>query len=429
MLKPVPAIEAFGLWIMLTGTALAHSGHDPQHATLAWNVEWWVLLSLAVPVLLYALGIRRMRRRLGSNRIISAIEMVAFAGGMLVLFIALVSPIDTAAEQLFSVHMVQHLLLLFVAPPLLVFSRPAVVFLWAFRSRPRHIIGRLWISSGLRRIVRVLMNPQLVWVLFSGLFIFWHFPKPYAWALENEGIHAIEHLCFFISALMFWTIVIEPSGRRRLSYPGTLLHVGTTAALGSLPGALLVLATRPLYPEHAAGAATWGLTTMQDQQLAGVIMWVPAGLAYVIAMLWLFARWLREAGDDNLRRVLNLRTGAAPVLALGIALAACSGSSNAQSSAVGGAGDPQRGRELIRQYGCGSCHTIPGINGADALVGPPLDRMGRRIYIAGMLRNTPSNLATWVQFPQQVVPGNAMPNMGLTRTQAEDIAAYLSSLR
>ena len=91
-------------------------------------------------------------------------------------------------------------------------------------------------------------------------------------------------------------------------------------------------------------------------------------------------------------------------------------------------GNPQAGRDLIKTFGCGSCHSIPGVDGADALVGPPLLSWRDRIYIAGMLRNTPDNLRVWIQHPQQVVPGNAMPDMGISAKQAQDIAAYLFTL-
>ena len=92
-------------------------------------------------------------------------------------------------------------------------------------------------------------------------------------------------------------------------------------------------------------------------------------------------------------------------------------------------GNPSRGAALIQYYGCGACHTIPGISGADALVGPPLDKMGRRVYLAGLLRNTPDNMVTWLRYPQRIVPGNAMPDMHLTEEQARDIAAYLYTLK
>jgi cytochrome c len=92
-------------------------------------------------------------------------------------------------------------------------------------------------------------------------------------------------------------------------------------------------------------------------------------------------------------------------------------------------GNPRDGARLIRQYGCGECHIVPGIAGAQGLVGPPLTKLARRVYIAGIMRNSPDNLTAWLQDPQAFVPGNAMPRMGLNRDQARDITAYLYTLR
>ncbi len=102
---------------------------------------------------------------------------------------------------------------------------------------------------------------------------------------------------------------------------------------------------------------------------------------------------------------------------------------NAGAPATSSGGDPRQGAKQIAEIGCGACHTIPGISGADALVGPPLDKMGRRIYLAGLLRNTPDNMIDWLRNPQRIVPGNVMPDMHLTEEQARDIAAYLYTLK
>lgn len=114
-------------------------------------------------------------------------------------------------------------------------------------------------------------------------------------------------------------------------------------------------------------------------------------------------------------------------LILTLAIALGSFAAGAQPPETGG--DPAHGAALIRDYGCGSCHQIPGIAGADGLVGPPLSNIGVRVYLAGMLRNTPDNLTFWLRHPQQVVPGNVMPDMGMTASDARDIAAYLYTLR
>jgi cytochrome c oxidase assembly factor CtaG/cytochrome c2 len=367
-----------------------------------------------------------MRQKTGSLRSVSTGAIGAFFGGMGTLVLALLSPIDHMGEQLFSIHMVQHLLLMIVAAPLMAWSRPALVFLWALPPLGRKRVGRGWSGMGFRSVFRGLMNPAVVWVLFSGSFVFWHCPGPYDWALKNELVHALEHLSFFVSALMFWTIVFEPGEYRRLGYGATLLFVGSTAVLSGLPGALLILAPRPLYAVHAAGVAAWHMTLVQDQQLAGVIMWVPAGSVYIAAMCYLFVKMMAEPE----RRVLR-RTSAvlAPVLLL-LVLPLLSGCNDHGAREVARRiGSPSAGAKLIGQYGCGACHLIPGIDGAEGVVGPPLLQVGRRIFIAGVLRNTPNNMVRWLRDPQKVVPGNGMPDMHITEPDAENIAAYLYTLR
>jgi len=124
------------------------------------------------------------------------------------------------------------------------------------------------------------------------------------------------------------------------------------------------------------------------------------------------------------------RAAAVPVLGLAalLVLAGCSEDQDALALPAA-TGNADRGSALIGDYGCGTCHTIPGIDGADGLVGPPLTSMGRRVYVAGLLRNTETNLIRWIMNPQAIVPGNAMPDMGLTEDEARDVAAYLLSLR
>jgi cytochrome c oxidase assembly factor CtaG/cytochrome c2 len=391
-----------------------------MHLLTEWsdNVALWV--SLIVGTGWYAIGAARLYRRGQSGGPIGAAHVTAFAAGMAILFIVLVSPFDAIADDLFWVHMVQHLALLLVAAPLIVMGRPALAYLWAFGPAARKRVGWMWKGFGFRKGIGVLMHPILVWLLFCGAFVVWHFPGPYQWALGNEDVHTLEHLTFFVTALMFWSLVIEPSGIRRLDYGPTLVFIVTAAVISGLPGALIALAPRPLYPAHAAGDAAWGLTLLEDQQLAGIVMWIPGGLVYLIAAGWVFLKWLQRDQDRRpaLKRALPL------VLLCCLAPAALNGCS--KSKADTGAG---RGATLIAAYGCGGCHMIPGVAEATGLAGPPLTLMGRRTYIAGMLRNTSDNMVAWLRAPQSIVPGNVMPDMSLNDRDARDIAAYLEGLR
>lgn len=416
--------------IAAVGPASAHAGEAGE---LHWNFEGWVIVSLTLAASLYCIGLRRMRIRGSGRSIVGRVEIISFSAGIASLVLALLSPLDVLGAELFSGHMVQHLVLMLVAAPLFVWARPLIVFLWALPRGVRKSIGRLWAGGRLGGFFRVLTAPLSVWLAFCGLFAFWHLPRPYAWALAHEPVHIVEHLCFFISAFAFWSVVIEPGARRRLDYGATLLFVATAAILSALPGALMVLTSRAFYPDHAEGAAHWGLTLLEDQHLAGLIMWIPAGFVYMAAIAILFVLWLR-ASERRAGASLQKYAALSSTLVLLLVVAGCEEVTGAQSPGnvtpvpTSFGGDPGRGAVMIAQTGCGSCHTIPGITGANGLVGPPLTQMGRRIYVAGLLRNTPDNMITWLRDPQAIVPGNAMPNMGLQDQQARDIAAYLYTL-
>jgi len=404
---------------------------------LPWNWEIWLLVCLGLAVFGYAYGLHRLNAH-ARSRIFGVLRMTSFAAGIITLFVALISPLDALDDQLFSAHMVQHLLLMMVAAPLLVWGRPAMAFLWAFPISTRRIIGRLWVGGGLHRGVHALMSPLVVWLLCSMVLWFWHLPGPYGWALANEGVHTLEHFCFFITALMFWSLVIEPFGRRRLDYGSTLIFVATLGVQNGLLGALLTLAGHPFYSAHADTTAAWGLTALEDQQLAGIIMWIPASVIHLSCLGILFVLWMNTA-EREARLILSARAHApsslvlqryATVVAIAMtfALSGCERHAAASYWAISGA-HADRGPALIEEYGCAACHTVAGVASARGLVGPPLAQFGHRAYIAGVLSNNPDNLVKWLRFPQSIIPGNAMPNTGLTDQDARDLAAYLYSDR
>lgn len=409
-----------------SSAAFAHGVAQVGHP-FSGSRQSWVPACLAVATFWYGLGLRRMEEEKAPVVGISA--MVAFAGGITVLFVALVSPIDTLGEDLFSIHMIQHLLLMLVAPPLLVCSRAPIVFFWAFALRRRRQLGRWWVKARLATAYHALMYPSLVWTASTAALMLWHIPAIYEWALSDPMVHTFEHLCFFVTSLAFWMLVIEPSGRRRLGYGTTLIFVATAATLGTFPGALMVFASRPIYPVHAEGVAYWGLTLVEDQQLAGLLMWIPTGFVHLSSICWLFQKWLGDAEQRTSKGYPAACVGGLLTLFNTLALGGGADHAHAQPITTDIAGDASQGAALIRQYGCGGCHTIPGISGAQGLVGPPLNSMGRRIFIAGVLRNSPENMAAWLEEPQRIVPGNAMPNMGISHHDAQSITAYLYSLR
>jgi cytochrome c oxidase assembly factor CtaG/cytochrome c2 len=420
--------------LLLWGTASAASAHGVDFPDgspwLAWSLEPWAVLCLADAWIWYGLGVWRLAHEVGLRRALSRARILAFAAGMSVLVIALLSPVDTLGDSLFWMHMVQHLLLTLVAPPLLVWSRPSVVFVWAFPRSARKRVARVWNGVGLSRTVQALLNPLVVWLLFTGVFLVWHLPGPFQLALDYEIVHDAEHLSFFVTGLMFWSVVIAPSSRHKLGYGGRLLFLTTNGVLTGFPGALMVLAPRVLYPIQALRSAEWGLTGLEDQQLAGSIMWVVGGFVYLAAGSWLFVRWLDAADKPNARRAARIASYV-PILLLPLLLASCNETREPQRQLAGLMqlqGDARRGVKIIRNIGCGNCHTIPGVAGADGVVGPPLTGIGRRVFLAGVLRNTPPNMVLWLRSPQKVIPGNAMPDSGLSEKDARDVATYLASL-
>lgn len=406
------------------GPAVGHAGG--AHAGAIWHFEPWSFAGLVLCIAIYAAGRCRATRRAGRGRVLGAREIAWFAAGLAVLAVALLSPVDTIGGQLFSMHMVQHLLLMLVAAPLLIAGALPLATLWALPRRQRRAVGRWW-SGGM---LSLLLHPVSIWVIYAAVFLFWHVPGPYRWAVESDLVHGLEHLSILFAGMLFWSVVLGVSRLQRVDHGARLLFVATAAVLGGLPGALMILSPRAFYAVHADDTAAWGLTLLEDQQLAGLIMWIPGGLIYLAAASVLFLLWLRSAerrAQASQGKLLGAGSRSSlAALAIAVLLAGCD---EKEQTPTAGLGDPQAGAELIAATGCGSCHIIPGITGAEGLVGPPLNHMARRIYIAGLLRNTPDNMVTWLRDPQSVVPGNAMPDMELDEQQARDITAYLYTLR
>jgi putative membrane protein len=300
--------------VLLVGLPIAAQAHPEADATAAASLQALQTIVVAAAVLLYATGVYRIRRRVGANRVVFRSQTFSFGLAAVLLVIALSSPVDDITDSLFSAHMAQHLALMLLIPPLAVWSRPVVVGLWAFPHGARKTISNSRFSRILRAIIQWLMQPLVVAILFLGTFSFWHLPRPYAWSLSNEWVHALEHLTFLVTAIMFWELVIEPSGRRRMGHYTTLLYVAAIAVLSGLPGALMILSPVALFKAHTSVTAVWGLTPLEDQQIAGLIMWIPAGLFFLIpiAVLFMRAMAIKEQPPDTAQKSVRLLVRASP---------------------------------------------------------------------------------------------------------------------
>jgi cytochrome c oxidase assembly factor CtaG len=227
-------------------------------------------------------------------------ETTCFAAGWIVTALALLSPLHELSEQLFSLHMVQHELLMVLAAPLLVLGRPLVPMIWALPSPARRVVGRMTRGAKVQAIWRSLTRPTVAFVLHGAAIWVWHAPALFQAALTNDAIHALQHSSFLGTALLFWWTIIQGNASAapsRVTHFGVavLLLFGTTLHSGAL-GALLTFSRTLWYPAYALACGTpCMLTPLEDQQLAGLIMWIPAGFAYLVAALILFATWLRAS--------------------------------------------------------------------------------------------------------------------------------------
>lgn len=267
----------------------------PETLWQSWSLSPTILGGLLLVALLYAQGVATVWRQAGPGRGISYGRVVAFALGLLTLFIALISPLDALSEALLAAHMVQHLLLMLLAAPLLVYGLPPAALAWATPRPLRLRLARWWHRHpGPARVWAFFSRPGVVWVLHAAALWLWHLPAFYQAALLDERIHVLEHASFLAAALLFWWTLAHHGQAEPVTM---VLFAFTTALYSGLLGALLTFASQPWYPAYSILAYAWGLTPMEDQQLAGVIMWVPAGLVYLGAALLLLGRWLsREEG-------------------------------------------------------------------------------------------------------------------------------------
>jgi len=278
---------------------LLHVG-DARPLWAAWDGEPGISIPLAVSAVLYARGLRLLWDE-HVGRGIRVWEATCFAMGWLITFLSLLSPLHEVSEQLFLAHMIQHELLMVVAAPLIVVGRPLVPMLWALPSRARRGVGAATRHGAVRGTWRFLNRPIFAFLLHAAAIWLWHIPALFQKTLTNDFVHALQHLSFFGTALLFWWTIIHahaPGGRSRAVSFGAavLLLFGTALHSGAL-GALLTFSRTLWYPAYSTSAATWGLTPMEDQQLAGLIMWIPATFAYLIGALILFANWLRASEE------------------------------------------------------------------------------------------------------------------------------------
>jgi putative membrane protein len=272
--------------------------------------EFVVLYSILLLVsLLYLTGIVRLWHNAGWGHGVSAWRAACFLLGMLTLALALSKPMDELTDQAFSMHMLQHVLLMKVIAPLLLLGEVSTVFLWAVSLRGAQSVARTWKrAEPLRWIWQQSTTPRWAWLLFAGCLWLWHIPSLYESALENETLHDFEHFLFLGTSLLFWWYLFQNGTNPKVRYGTAVLYLFTTLLHESALGALLTFSSNPWYSFYTS-SGPWGLTPLADQQLAGVIMWLPGGVLFMALIVYYFGLWLQaietsmprlaETGDPN----------------------------------------------------------------------------------------------------------------------------------
>ncbi len=281
---------------------------DPSLTSVltAWSADPQVILGLALAGAVYGAGLRELARRGKLWRVVRRRHAASFALGLLALAVALLSPLDTYDTRLFSVHMVQHLVLIELAPPLLLLGKPIPVLLVGLPRGLVHGVARAHRRTPwLHQLTRWLTSPAVAWPLFVGDLLFWHAPALYQATLTHIGVHLLEHICFLGTGLLFWWVVIEPQpGRPRAHLGVRLLHSVAAMLPMNLLGAVYTFSGTLWYPFYATQAPLWGWAPLDDQRLGGIIMWLPGSLFFMAAGSILFFMMLSvderaDSGRDD----------------------------------------------------------------------------------------------------------------------------------
>lgn len=286
------------------GTA-THGFEDLQHA---YTLDPATLLPIVLIAALYTGGISRLWRRAGVGHGVERWRAMCFAAAILALTLALIWPLDALAGAALSAHMAQHVLLTACAAPLLAASAPIVTSLWALPARWRRAVGRFGSQSATRTGKAILTLPIFAWCFYTAMLWSWHTPAVYQAAVLDDRLHTLEHISFLAGALLLWWTVFLSVRGKALGLGGGIFLLFTTGLQEGLLGAWLTFSRHTLYPLYDDAPGLWGISPLEDQQVAGVVMWVLGGAVYLACGLLLGYLWLRQ-----LERVHPLPEGGATV--------------------------------------------------------------------------------------------------------------------
>lgn len=260
---------------------------ETQAILAAWSPPFGLSLATILVSAIYVRGWLAIRKTRPTYFTVA--RLTSFLSGMLVLWLSIASPIDGFADVLLSAHMVQHLLLMSVVPPLVLWGAPVVPLL---RGLPRWIVktllGPLFAWRFLRKLAHFFTAPAVAWLSFNLVFLAWHLPAAYDFALQHEDVHDFEHICFLVTSLLFWWVVLHPwpAGIRCNGWM-LLLYLLSADIVNTALSAFLAFCNRPVYPFYVTGANPFHVSPLADQVLGAVIMWVLGSIVFLVPAMWI----------------------------------------------------------------------------------------------------------------------------------------------
>jgi putative membrane protein len=288
------ALIAFAAVVLMSGSPAAAHGTEIHLSHSIWTCDPWIVIPLGAAATLYALGLWKLWRRIGESRKTVLWRAVAYATGWLTLAGALISPLHWLGEHLFTFHMIEHEILMAISAPMIVIARPIGAFMWGLPGILRRLMARMmrsgvaqagweWASRG---TTATMLHAVAIWA--------WHAPVLFDAAVTNVALHRLQHLSFLATAVLFWWSVLWRSHRGVAAW-----HLFLTMLHTSALGALMALAPHVLYVAQTRTAEAWRLTPLEDQQLAGIVMWIPAGTVYAGATLMMAYLWIASSSKGG----------------------------------------------------------------------------------------------------------------------------------
>jgi putative membrane protein len=257
-----------------------------------WSIPYPLTISLVLTAAVYLRGWLALRKTRRTQ--FSGVRLGSFLSGLAVLWLAIGSPMDGFADALLSAHMVEHLLLMSVVPPLLLCGLPTAPLLRGLpRTLVRHVVAPVLKERAARRVGHWLTRPIVAWLLMNVTFLAWHIPAAYDFALEHENWHVFEHLCFLTSSLLFWWCLLRPwpASRKQQGW-GMLVYLVSADVVNTMLSAVLAFFDRPVYRFYLHHPAGFGLPPLEDQVLGAVVMWVFGSLVFLVPAILITSRLL-----------------------------------------------------------------------------------------------------------------------------------------